>query len=210
MLRYIRVDPQKLKKIRRNGLEKQKSYTLLTKASRPGKAILVIDPSRVNGTGQIPQDAILNLSPRYLRPREVIAGGGYVVRPGKKEPKVLLIFRQGKWDLPKGKQDPGETIEECAAREVCEEIGVASVDVLQNLGTTLHTYPQKDRFYIKHTYWYLMTTSAKTFAPEKREGIEKVKWVRWSKAKKRIGYQTLQDHMEQVEPIVFKAVKKLG
>jgi len=150
----------------------------------------------------------VNDAESLAKSHQLIKAAGGVVKDDSG--RVLMIFRRGKWDLPKGKQDPGETIEECAVREVCEEIGVASVDVLQNLGTTLHTYPQKDRFYIKHTYWYLMTTPAKKFAPEKREGIEKVKWVRWSKAKKRIGYQTLQDHMEQVEDTVFKAVKKLG
>ncbi len=207
MLRYIRVDPQKIKKIRRKGLESQKSYATLTRATKAKKAILVLDTSRLNGTRYIPLEAILNLSPRYLRPREVIAGGGFVVRPGKKEPKVLLIYRRGAWDLPKGKRDPGESIKACALREVREEVGITSLKAIGSLGKTVHTYAQKGRFHVKKTYWYLMTTSAKKFTPEEREGIEKVKWVRWSKAKKRIGYDSLLAHMEQVEDDVFKAVK---
>jgi 8-oxo-dGTP pyrophosphatase MutT (NUDIX family) len=49
------------------------------------------------------------------------AGGGIVVN---EQNEVLLIYRRGKWDLPKGKLDDGETIEECALREVKEETGL--------------------------------------------------------------------------------------
>src|SRR3982751_3416807 len=51
----------------------------------------------------------------------VKAGGGLVVN---EENKILMIFRRGKWDLPKGKLDKGETLEQCAVREVEEETGL--------------------------------------------------------------------------------------
>src|SRR5215204_4522110 len=43
------------------------------------------------------------------------AAGGLVVNDDR---HLLLIFRRGKWDLPKGKLDPGESLETCALREV--------------------------------------------------------------------------------------------
>src|SRR5439155_18933695 len=48
------------------------------------------------------------------------AAGGFV----HTDEQLLLIFRRGKWDLPKGKLDEGETLEACAVREIQEETGV--------------------------------------------------------------------------------------
>src|SRR6478752_5737606 len=52
------------------------------------------------------------------------AAGGLVYTPNE---EVLLIFRKGKWDLPKGKLDDGEELETCAIREVEEETGIQHV-----------------------------------------------------------------------------------
>ena len=59
--------------------------------------------------GAVPPRAVGNIDP-FFPPRSVVAGGGYVVRRGEREPDVLLIFRRGVWDLPKGKLDERETI----------------------------------------------------------------------------------------------------
>ena len=63
------------------------------------------------------------------------AGGGLVLNPFG---KVLLIFRRGVWDLPKGKQDPGETLAQTAVREVCEETGLIDLELIERLNNGYH------------------------------------------------------------------------
>ena len=50
----------------------------------------------------------------------IVAGGGKVINS---DGKILFIFRNGKWDLPKGKAEQKETIDQTALREVEEETG---------------------------------------------------------------------------------------
>ena len=52
------------------------------------------------------------------------------------------MFRRGKWDLPKGKLDPGETLEACALREVREETGVGQLELIKFLLVTEHEYEE--------------------------------------------------------------------
>ena len=70
---------------------------------------------------------------------KVKAGGGLVIN---KEGKLLFIFRKGIWDLPKGKMDFGETLEETAVRETSEETGIPKnkLKVLSFLTTTRHVF----------------------------------------------------------------------
>ena len=156
----------------------------------------------------IPRRAVLNLDPDddVWPPLPVDAGGGYVVRPAR-EPgdrlDVLMIFRRGVWDLPKGKLDPGETFEHAAVREVSEEVGIphASIRVVGDLGATVHGYiwPRKEVFAVKTTHWYAMTTTAEAFEPEDGEGIEAVAWVPWAEAGRRVGFESLRLHHASVD-----------
>lgn len=156
---------------------------------------------------KVPPEAFINSTP-YRPPRLVVAAGGYVMRPGKKEPDVLLIHRRGVWDLPKGKLDPGETIEECGLREVREEVGIKALQLVRALSTTVHGYAEKKYYRVKTTYWFLMHTSETKFTPEARERIERVAWKPWRKALKIIGYDSLRDHMQEVEATVHKCLAK--
>jgi 8-oxo-dGTP pyrophosphatase MutT (NUDIX family) len=149
-----------------------------------------------------PGGAVPNLDP-YLPPAPVTAAGGLIVRRSEAkngEPDVLLIFRRGAWDLPKGKLDPGETIEECAVREVQEEVGIDELRVLGEAGTTVHGYPEDGQYLVKTTYWYFMETPERDFTPERREGIEEVAWVPWEEAQERLGYATLRRHLASLQP----------
>ncbi|MFK7814478.1 MAG: NUDIX hydrolase [Maribacter sp.] len=104
----------------------------------------------------------------------VVAGGGVVTN---KEGKVLFIYRNDKWDLPKGKLDKGETIEECALREVEEETGVKKLKIENFLKTTYHVFTRNGIYKLKEVHWYAMKTSYKgNLKGQKSEGIEKVKW----------------------------------
>ncbi len=114
-------------------------------------------------------------------PMEVAAGG--VVT--NKEGKVLFIYRNEKWDLPKGGLEKGETIKECALREVAEETGVRGLKIENFLKTTYHIFKKNGRYKLKEVHWYAMKTSYKgELKAQKSEGIEKVKWKGPKKIKK--------------------------
>jgi 8-oxo-dGTP pyrophosphatase MutT (NUDIX family) len=155
----------------------------------------------ISKTISVPLGAIRNLSP-YLPPSEVAAGGGIITRIKKGKLKVLVIFRRGVWDLPKGKLDKGETIEECALREIREETGIKKVSIVQPLNVTVHVYAEDNRFRVKTTHWFEMKTSDNKFAPEEREGIEEVRWMSWKKAEKKLGYKLLRDMLKVSRPLI--------
>lgn len=105
----------------------------------------------------------------------VVAGGGKVFNDNG---KVLFIFRNGKWDLPKGKIEGDESIEETAIREVEEETGVQDLEIIKPLPTTYHIFKRNGRCKIKITYWFEMKTSfSGKLNPQEKEGITKVKWL---------------------------------
>ncbi len=105
----------------------------------------------------------------------VEAGGGKVYND---KDEVLFIYRNNKWDLPKGRIDGNETFEEGAIREVEEETGVSGLKVTKQLATTYHIFKRNGKHKIKITYWYEMKTSFKgRLIPEEKEGITKVEWL---------------------------------
>ena len=107
--------------------------------------------------------------------RLVKAGGG-LVRNG--EEKYLFMFRRGVWDLPKGKLDPGETIEHCAIREVIEETGIEGVILDGPLLITYHTYDESGKHILKETHWFRMQAPAPgELKPQLEEQITELRWV---------------------------------
>lgn len=103
------------------------------------------------------------------------AAGGCVFNA---QDELLVIYRRGSWDLPKGKIDPGETPEQAAVREVEEETGIGEISLGKFLGHTYHTYRDpKERRILKRTYWYRMQTPQKDLTPQTEEDIEVAEWV---------------------------------
>jgi len=105
----------------------------------------------------------------------VVAGGGKVLND---KGEVLFIYRNDKWDLPKGKTEKKENIETTAIREVEEETGVKGLEITKPLETTYHIFKRNGRYRIKITYWFEMKTSYNgKLIPEEKEGITKVAWL---------------------------------
>lgn len=103
------------------------------------------------------------------------AGGGAVLNENQ---ELLMIFRRGYWDLPKGKLDAGESIEDCAIREVREETGITEITRGDFLLNTWHTYHAGTKFILKESYWYAMKAPASvTLVPQTEEDIHEIKWV---------------------------------
>lgn len=103
------------------------------------------------------------------------AAGGLVEN---EHDEYLFILRRGKWDLPKGKLDEGENIRECAVREIQEETGLKSVQLLADLGHTWHTYHEKHQFILKQTTWFKMKcNSNEPLVPQLEEDITEIKWL---------------------------------
>ncbi|MDP1726799.1 MAG: NUDIX domain-containing protein [Bacteroidota bacterium] len=105
------------------------------------------------------------------------AGGGIVFN---KKNEVLLIKRMGKWDIPKGKIDPGEKIEHGALREVEEECGITHLNIRCFLNKSYHSYKLQGHRFLKVTHWYLMDTDyTGKLVPQKEENITEAKWFKW-------------------------------
>lgn len=103
----------------------------------------------------------------------VKAAGGLVF----KDDQMLLMFRRGVWDLPKGKLDEGESSKDGARREVEEETGVV-VAVDEKICTTWHTYTFNGNRILKRTKWYRMTcVDESNMAPQEEEDIEELAWM---------------------------------
>ena len=106
----------------------------------------------------------------------LVQAGGGLIRNG--EDKYLFMLRRGFWDLPKGKLDPGETIEHCAIREVMEETGIEGVILQGPLLITYHTYDDHGKHILKETHWFRMAAPAPgELTPQLEEQITELRWV---------------------------------
>ena len=103
------------------------------------------------------------------------AGGGLVYNDND---EVLFIFRNGKWDLPKGGVEKDEEITETAIREVEEETGVKNLRIMKKLQKTYHIFKRNDKYKLKITHWFEMRTSYDgILSPQLEEGIDKAIWL---------------------------------
>ena len=118
------------------------------------------------------------------------AAGGLAYTPEK---EVLLIFRRGKWDLPKGKLDEGEAIETCATREVEEETGLQHIVLEDLIQKTYHTYQENGTDILKETFWYYMKAQKQDLQPQTDEDIQECRWV---------SKQEVANYFENMQPSV--------
>ena len=117
-----------------------------------------------------------NLKTDFFKAFKIIEAGGGIVQNVQNE--ILFIHRLGKWDLPKGKLEKGETIELCAQREVEEETGVTNLSLKTKIGESYHIYQIKEENVLKISHWYHFTcpTLQKT-TPQIEEDITEIRWI---------------------------------
>lgn len=138
---------------------------------------------------------VVVLKENVMEKPRIIAGGGLVLNAHK---ELLMIYRLGYWDLPKGKWEDGETIEECAIREVEEETGISNVKLDELVGLTYHEYFNKytKEDVIKETHWFLMSIPDRQgLIPQLSEDIQQAVWVPLNKLEEKLSlaYPTIQD-----------------
>jgi 8-oxo-dGTP pyrophosphatase MutT (NUDIX family) len=129
--------------------------------------------------------------------KTISAAGGLVLNDAN---ELLMMFRRGKWDLPKGKLDPGETLEVCALREVKEETGLQELILGEKAGVTYHQYFDQwlNEEVIKESHWYHMKAPGiQTLTPQTEEDITELKWVKGDALE-----ACLQNSYENVKQIV--------
>lgn len=118
-------------------------------------------------------DFLLNVVKSVFK-EVVVAAGGVVVND---KADILFIFRNGRWDLPKGKLDLGEDPLQAALREVREETGIVHLVPVRFLANTYHAYPLNHHLVLKETHWYEMHSNQENFSPQTDEGITEIRWI---------------------------------
>jgi 8-oxo-dGTP pyrophosphatase MutT (NUDIX family) len=127
------------------------------------------------------------------------AAGGLVERS---DDKFLFIYRNNKWDLPKGGIEKKELIIEAAQREVKEETGLADLIVINKIGETYHIFKKGKNFRLKRTYWFKMKSDYQgELFPQEEEGITSVEWIN----KKRIP-EIFKNAHENIKEIVNEVI----
>ena len=133
----------------------------------------------------------------FLKKFSLVKAAGGLVENKKNE--ILMIFRRGKWDLPKGKLDKDESLEVCAIREVEEETGLRNIKLLAPLLTTYHTYHEGTKYILKESHWYRMQVlDEQKLIPQTDEDIHEIHWVKINDLKKYLenSYPMISDIIE--------------
>lgn len=150
------------------------NYIRYTKLPSPQQLTDDFKKSDINGgffmTHQVEHD-FNQFSSQF---KVIFAAGGVIFNA---DDKLLMIKRLGKWDLPKGKMDEGESAEETALREVCEETGVCHAKIISQLDDTYHIYQLRGQYILKRTYWFrMLSDTSEKIKPQTEEDILEVKW----------------------------------
>lgn len=119
-------------------------------------------------------EAIEAVKERFFGEFKYVLAAGGVVHNERGE--SLMIYRNHRWDLPKGHVDGEESDEECAVREIAEETGVKGAKIVRFLCNTLHSFDVYGVWEIKRTAWYELEADTTETKPQAEEGISCAKW----------------------------------
>jgi 8-oxo-dGTP pyrophosphatase MutT (NUDIX family) len=125
------------------------------------------------------------------------SAGGVVFRRAGGEVQVLVLQHEGgKWMLPKGTIEAGETPAAVAVREVCEETGLSNVRVVADLGQERYSFfwRTEDTFYDKTVHYFLLEfLGGEEPRPQREEGFVAAEWVGVDEAITRIKYKETRE-----------------
>ncbi len=149
---------------------------------------------------------------RYARPEQLwadfrslfqlVEAAGGVIHAERAPATILLIFRRGMWDLPKGKIDPGETPPQAALREVEEETGLRC-RLQTPLISTWHTYRTARKRILKKTWWFRMSTPEQKPNLQREEDIEAARWM-----DERTACETLEPMWQNIREVLKADIEK--
>ena len=137
--------------------------------------IKLLTKKKINSIGVFSNEFEIIINVFKKKFPEIIAAGGKVIN---NKSEILFIYRNKKWDLPKGKAEKNEIISETALREVEEETGIKNLSIIKPLDKTYHIFKRGSKNYLKTTYWFEMKSDYNgKFKPQKKEGITRVEWI---------------------------------
>jgi ADP-ribose pyrophosphatase YjhB (NUDIX family) len=169
------------------------------KFSTAESIIKALKSKRVNGVYLYHRDEV-KLEKHFLKKFPCVeAAGGLVAHSNG---SYLFIYRNDKWDLPKGKVEKREVIIDAAVREVMEETGVADLVVKKPMPTTYHVYNANGKYKLKKTYWFLMKTNSNApLTPQLEENIQSAVWKTTSEfpSLKENAYENIKILLEEVD-----------
>ena len=154
--------------------EKKSVYNIKLKDFNIKRALMNLSKNSISSIRIVGKDKEKMLNKFLKLLPKITAAGGKVINPMG---EILFIFRNNKWDLPKGKVEDNESITDTAIREVKEETGITKLVITKPLEVTYHIFKRNHKYKLKKTYWYLMKTSYDgKLVPQLDEGINKALW----------------------------------
>lgn len=147
----------------------------LIRSGEPIDVTKVLQKVEISKTITILSDNVDQIFGQFCSFFRVAQAAGGLVRDSAG--RVLMIYRNGRWDLPKGHREGAESMEHCALREVEEECGVSTLQIGELICMTRHIYCLDGEWVLKECYWYAMScANCGKLKPQTEEGIERVEW----------------------------------
>lgn len=124
--------------------------------------------------------------------REATAGGIVFRRNNKGEIEFLMIQDpKGRWSIPKGHVEPGETAQETAIREIGEEASLHDIEPICWLGKTHFRYRRLDTLVLMTTQIYLIKVNTDGNEIKKEDFYADIKWFGFNEALDEAEYEDI-------------------
>jgi len=143
-----------------------------------------------------------NRSPAH---RTAYSAGGVIYRVVERQVEVALIAtdRGGRWGLPKGHVNRGETAEAAALREVQEETGLEG-EIIRHLATIEYWFRAGTARVHKYVDLFLIRYERGDVRPQEAE-VDDARWFPIDEALRRVSFERERDVLAQVQTILGEA-----